>query len=293
MNAAAAICPKCGLPVPADAPAGLCPSGLVAGGFSQAEISPTAASESIPDATLHIVIPEDAALPGGAPRRLGKYELLEEIARGGMGIVYKARHTGLDSLAAVKLIRAGLLATPTDVERFQREARAAAKLQHPNIVSVHDIGEQDGQHYFSMDYVPGANLSELARTRPFAPKDAARIMAAIASAIHYAHQQGVLHRDLKPSNVMLTPEQQPRVLDFGLARLAHDDSRLTQSGAPMGSPCYMPPEQCGSGPRTVPVRCGRAQVKDHWMSGDASSVVAAAGGDRPRAGGQSEIRNPN
>jgi WD40 repeat protein/serine/threonine protein kinase len=231
--------------VPADAPAGLCPRCLVAGGFSGTQLADTTDEEADAQATLHIVIPEDAALPSGVPRKLGKYELLEEVARGGMGIVYKARHTGLDAIVAVKLIRSGVLATPTDVERFQREARAAAKLQHPNIVSVHDIGEQDGQHYFSMDYVPGANLAELARTRPFSPKQAAEITRAVALAIHYAHGQGVLHRDIKPSNVILTPEQVPRVLDFGLARIATDDSQLTQSGTPMGSPCYMPPEQCG------------------------------------------------
>ncbi|MBI2948137.1 MAG: protein kinase, partial [Verrucomicrobia bacterium] len=223
----------------------MCPSCLVAGGLSAAEIPSLPKSESDSKATLHIVIPEDSALPPSAPRRLGKYELLEEIARGGMGIVYKARHTGLDSIVAVKLIRSGVLATPTDVERFQREARSAARLQHPNIVTIHDIGEQDGQHYFSMDYVPGANLAELARTRPFSPKQAAEITARVALAIHYAHQQGVLHRDVKPANVILTPEQQPRVLDFGLARIVADDSQLTQSGAPMGSPCYMPPEQAG------------------------------------------------
>jgi serine/threonine protein kinase/dipeptidyl aminopeptidase/acylaminoacyl peptidase len=254
MSAAVSPCPKCGQAVPADAPAGLCPRCLVAGGFTGTQLAATTADESDSKATLHIVIPEDAALPGGASRQFGKYQLLEEIARGGMGIVYKARHTGLDSVVAVKLIRSGVLATPTDVERFQREAKTAAKLRHPNIVTIHDIGEQDGQHYFSMDYVAGASLAELARTRPFSPKQAAEIVACVAEAIHYAHQQGVLHRDLKPANVILTPEQQPRVLDFGLARHAQDDSKLTQSGAPMGSPSYMPPEQAAGRTRATDER---------------------------------------
>jgi WD40 repeat protein/tRNA A-37 threonylcarbamoyl transferase component Bud32 len=193
--------------------------------------------------TLHIVIPEEAALPEGAPKRLGSYELLERIAQGGMGVVYKARHAGLDRVVALKMIRSGVLATPRDVERFQREARSAAKLRHPNIVTIHDIGEQEGQHYYTMDYVPGENLCERARTKPFSPRQAAEITAGVAAAIDYAHQSGVLHRDIKPANVILTPEQQPRVLDFGLALILADDSTLTQTGTPVGSPPYMPPEQ--------------------------------------------------
>jgi serine/threonine protein kinase len=170
MKVAAAPCPKCGQPVPADAPAGLCPRCLASNAVSEMGQVDAPDLDSDSKQTLHIVIPEDAALLSGAPRQLGRYELLEEIARGGMGLVYKARHTGLGSTVAVKLIRSGVLATSADVERFQREARAAARLQHPNIVRVHDIGEQDGRHYFSMDYVPGANLAELARTRPFSPQ---------------------------------------------------------------------------------------------------------------------------
>jgi WD40 repeat protein/tRNA A-37 threonylcarbamoyl transferase component Bud32 len=255
MKTIAATCPKCGAPVPGDAPIGLCPRCLFAGGIAVADdASPASGEQADSKATLHIVIPEDAPLLTGTAHRLGKYELLEEIARGGMGVVYKARHTGLGSLVAVKMIRSGVLAAPADVERFQREARAAARLQHPNIVTIHDIGEQDGQHYFSMEYVPGTNLAELARRRPFGPRQAAEIAAGIASAIHYAHGQGVLHRDLKPANVILTPDDQPRVLDFGLARVAQDDSQLTQSGAPMGSPCYMPPEQAAGKARETDAR---------------------------------------
>jgi serine/threonine protein kinase/WD40 repeat protein len=213
----------------------------VKGGFSHDEAP--AGSKSGPGDTLHIVIPEEAAFLHGAPKRLGSYELLEVIAHGGMGVVYKARHAGLDRIVALKMIRSGVLATPRDVERFQREARSAAKLHHPNIVAIHDIGEQEGQHYYTMDHVPGENLSERARTQPFSPRQAAEITAAVAAAIHYAHQSGVLHRDIKPANVILTPEQQPRVLDFGLALILADDSALTLTGTPVGSPPYMPPEQ--------------------------------------------------
>ena len=249
------ICPKCGRGVPSDAPGELCPSCLFAGGLTTENVleekNPV---DSDPQSTMHIVLPEEIRLPGNAPVALGKYEILEEIARGGMGIVYKARHVGLDNVVAVKVIRSGVLASPAAVERFQREARAAASLHHPNIVAIHDIGEQDGALYFSMDYVPGANLANLSRLRPFAPRAAAEIAAAVGSAIHYAHQQGVLHRDLKPANVILTPEQQPRVLDFGLARLAKDHSELTQSGAPMGTPGYMPPEQAAGRSDSIDAR---------------------------------------
>ncbi|MHC1766450.1 MAG: WD40 repeat domain-containing serine/threonine protein kinase [Verrucomicrobiia bacterium] len=238
--------------MPPDAPDDLCPGCLFLGGLSQ-ENSP---AESKPDSggTLHIIIPEDAGFPLGAPKRLGNYDLLERIAQGGMGVVYKARHIGLDRVVALKMIRGGILATPKDVERFQREARAAARLHHPNIVTIHDIGEQDGQHYYTMDYVVGENLADLARVKPFSPREAAKMTAGIAAGIHYAHQHGVLHRDIKPANVILTPEQQPRVLDFGLALVLADDSRLTLSGTPMGSPPYMPPEQAAGQTRRTDAR---------------------------------------
>ena len=257
MKLASATCPQCRQPIPVDAPAGMCPRCLVAGGLSETNLaepnSPAKITSLDPESTLHIVIPEDSALPAGAPRKLGDYELVEEIARGGMGIVYKAWQPGLERFVAVKTIRSGLLATTADVERFQREAKAAAKLHHPNIVGIHEIGGQDGQHYFAMDYVAGDSLATLARAQPFLPEQAAQITATIAEAIHYAHGQGVLHRDLKPANVILGPDG-PRVLDFGLARLAQDDSQLTQSGAPMGSPCYMPPEQAAGRTRTLDAR---------------------------------------
>src|SRR5262245_11688272 len=252
MNPTSRVCPNCGRQVPPDAPADLCPSCLLMGGLSQ----PESWFESKPDSgsTLHLVIPEDAPLPEGVPTRLGNYELLEKIAQGGMGVVYKARHAGLDRFVALKMIRSGVLATPRDVERFQREARSGAKLHHPNIVTIHDIGEQEGQHYYTMDYVPGENLSERARTRPFSPLQAAEITTGVAAAIHYAHQSGVLHRDIKPANVILTPEQQPRVLDFGLALILADDSTLTQTGTPVGSPPYMPPEQAAGQTRHIDAR---------------------------------------
>src|ERR1041384_4613550 len=176
-------------------------------------------------------------------KRFGDYELLEEIARGGMGVVYKARQVRLNRLVAVKMILAGEFASKEFVRRFRAEAEAAALLQHPNIVAIHDVGIHDGQHYFTMDYVAGQNLSQLVGTRPLPPAKAARYMQLVAEAIHYAHQQGILHRDLKPSNVLIDSNDQPRITDFGLAKILANDSDLTLTGQVMGSPSFMPPEQ--------------------------------------------------
>src|SRR6266511_3403138 len=151
-------------------------------------------------------------------RYFGDYELLEEIARGGMGVVYRARHLKLERIVAVKMILAGQFASKQIIQRFRGEVMAAALLQHPNIVAIHDVGIHDDQHYFSMDYVEGQNLSQLVSNRPLPPAKAARYVKLIAEAIHYAHQQGILHRDLKPSNVLVDASDQPRITDFGLAK---------------------------------------------------------------------------
>lgn len=181
--------------------------------------------------------------PLGKIKYFGDYELLEEIARGGMGVVYKARQTSLNRIVAVKMILAGQLASEADIRRFHTEAEAAANLQHPNIVAIHEVGQQEERHYFSMDYVEGQNLAALVRERPLPPAQAAALVKTIAEAIQYAHQRGILHRDLKPQNVLIDEHGRPRVTDFGLAKHAGADSNLTQTGAVMGSPSYMPPEQ--------------------------------------------------
>ncbi len=138
---------------------------------------------------------------------------------------------------------AGQLAGDADIRRFHAEAEAAANLQHPNIVAIHEVGEHEDRHYFSMDYVEGQNLAALVRERPLPPAKAAELVKTIAEAIQYAHQRGILHRDLKPQNVLIDEHERPRVTDFGLAKRTGEDSGLTQSGAVMGSPSYMPPEQ--------------------------------------------------
>jgi tRNA A-37 threonylcarbamoyl transferase component Bud32 len=180
--------------------------------------------------------------PAAKVRYFGDYELLEEIAQGGMGVVWKARQSNLHRDVALKMIRAGTLATSAEVARFHREAEAAANLQHPNIVAIHEVGEHEGRHYFSMDLVEGRDLGAIVAEGPLAPQRAARCVKIIAEAIHFAHQRGTLHRDLKPQNILIDGADQPRITDFGLAKTA-TDSQLTQSGVIMGSPSYMPPEQ--------------------------------------------------
>jgi len=176
-------------------------------------------------------------------RYFGDYELLEEIGRGGMGVVYKARQLSLDRIVAVKMILAGHFASAAEVERFRREAVAAAGLQHPGIVPIHEIGEQQGLHYFAMDYIAGQSLSELPRQTIPSTLQSAAYVRDIAAAVDYAHRHGVLHHDLKPSNVLVDRLGQPRITDFGLAKLGETGSELTASGQTLGTPSYMPPEQ--------------------------------------------------
>ncbi len=231
----ASVCPQCGKSLSADAPQGLCPQCL----FNAALPGHSAPTSFPRDDSSSTIAPE----AGIRLRYFGDYELLEEIARGGMGVVWKARQVSLNRLVAVKMLRAGVLAGKDEVERFLREAEAAANLQHPHIVAIHEVGEHEGRHYFSMDYVEGQDLGALVRQGPLSAERAARYVKIVAEAIHFAHQRGTLHRDLKPQNVIIDTADQPRVTDFGLAKSLTEDSGLTQSGVVMGSPSYMPPEQ--------------------------------------------------
>jgi hypothetical protein len=182
--------------------------------------------------------------PGTRVRYFGDYELLKEIARGGMGVVYRARHVSLQRVVALKMILAGNLASPDDVQRFHREAKAAANLDHPNIVPIHEVGEHEGQHYFSMKLIEGGSLAS--RGLPLPARQAAELLATVSRAVHHAHQRGILHRDLKPGNILLDAKGQPYVTDFGLAKRVASGQSLTPSHAIVGTPSYMPPEQARS-----------------------------------------------
>lgn len=179
------------------------------------------------------------------PATVGDYELIEELGRGGMGVVFRARQISLGRTVAVKMILRGRLASESDLQRFLAEASATARLEHPNIVPVYEVGEIDGRPFFSMQLVEGETLAQIGARGPLPARQAAEIVAAIARAIGVAHRHDVLHRDLKPSNILISPEGTPMVTDFGLAKQSGTEVDLTRSGMLLGTPAYMAPEQAG------------------------------------------------
>lgn len=179
----------------------------------------------------------------GLPRDFGAYELLEEIGRGGMGVVYKARQKGLDRVVAVKMILASHLASTEHVRRFHLEAKAAAGLRHPHIVHIHEVGQLHGQHFFAMEYVEGKSLAERFAGGTIDLETGVRLLEKVARAVDHLHSHGVIHRDLKPSNILVDEEGQPYVSDFGLAKVRWPGSDMTATGVIAGTPSYMAPEQ--------------------------------------------------
>jgi serine/threonine-protein kinase len=187
-----------------------------------------------------------AALP-----RVPGYEMEAVLGRGGMGVVYKARHPRLNRAVALKMLLAGPYAGPGELERFFREAQTVAGLRHANIVQVHEAGDVDGRPYFAMEFVEGGSLAQNLTGKPQPPRQAAALVATVAEAVHTAHQRGVVHRDLKPGNILLTADGTPKLTDFGLARQLDSAGGLTQSGAPVGTPSYMAPEQAEGKSRDI------------------------------------------
>ena len=188
--------------------------------------------------------PQRARGPTGWPVVPG-FEILEELGRGGMGVVYKARQISLNRLVALKMVLAGAHAGPVTLARFHKEAQALASLQHPDIVQVHDIGQVGGLPYFSLEFIDGGSLAAHIDGRPQDIRQAAWTIRILARAIHAAHVQGIVHRDLKPANILLTADGRPKITDFGLAKRVGDDTDQTCSGTIVGTPDYMAPEQAG------------------------------------------------
>jgi len=236
-------CAECGALLPTRWPKALCARCALDGMLDVSDADTRIRSGEGPSSSSGNQASPAGPLPNATGGRFGDYELLEEIARGGMGVVYRARQISLNRTVALKMILSGQFASKQEVLRFRAEAEAAANLRHPNIVAIHETGEQEGRHYFSMEFVQGRNLSEIAAEGPLPARRAAQYARIVAEAIHYAHEQGVLHRDLKPSNVLIDENDQPRITDFGLAKRARGDFGLTVTGQLLGSPNFMPPEQ--------------------------------------------------
>ena len=244
------ICTKCGTKIPSDAPEGLCsrctlkaalgilPDTPVAGSASSAVDSAEADDPGGPASSMPATA-RAADLLG----EVGDYELLEEIGRGGQGVVFRARQKGLNRTVALKVISLGQWASKAHLKRFRREAKAAASLDHPGIVPIYEVGERDGSCYFSMKFIEGGQLDEVVRRTAISIRQAAELIAKVARTVHYAHEYGILHRDIKPGNILLDTEGEPRLTDFGLARLIESESTVTRTMEVMGTPSYMAPEQ--------------------------------------------------
>ncbi|MGI8437584.1 MAG: protein kinase domain-containing protein, partial [Chthoniobacterales bacterium] len=210
--------------------------------FGAADDSSGVASAEADDATsaLHVEIPKRAA---GLLGELGDYELLEEVGRGGQGVVFRARQKSLNRIVALKVISLGPWASKAHLKRFRLEAEAAARLEHPGIVPIHEVGERDGSCYFSMKFVEGGQIDEVALREPMPIRRAVELITKVARTVHYAHEHGILHRDIKPGNILLDAKGEPHLTDFGLARLVETESTMTRTLDVLGTPSYMAPEQ--------------------------------------------------
>ena len=229
------ICRKCGARIFSDAPEGLCARCVlkialaIPPGAPVAEVEDPGPVEKV----SHVKVPARAAELRG---ELGDYELLEEIGRGGQGVVFRARQKSLNRTVALKVIGLGQWASKAHLKRFRREAEAAASLENPGIVPIHEVGERDGSCYFSMKFIEGGQLDEIVRREPMPIRQAAELIAKVARTVHYAHEHGILHRDIKPGNILLDAKGEPHLTDFGLARLLETESTVTRTLEVLGTP---------------------------------------------------------
>jgi serine/threonine protein kinase/Tfp pilus assembly protein PilF len=242
------VCRKCGAKIFSDAPEGLCTGCVLETALgifpdTVAGVADPASADLKPDnadAVSHVKTTSRVAKLLG---ELGDYELLEEVGRGGQGVVFRARQKSLSRIVALKVIGLGQWATPAHLKRFRLEAEAAARLDHPCIVPIYEVGERDGQCYFSMKFVEGGQLDEVVKHTPISIRQAVELIAKVARTVHYAHEHGILHRDIKPGNILLDGKGEPHLTDFGLARLVESESTVTRTLEVLGTPSYMAPEQ--------------------------------------------------
>src|SRR6059058_811188 len=250
MTSATRLCPKCGSEIPADAPEGGCPGCLLESGLGVLPDSPVAAGHHGSSAE-NVQTNDTNAAPHSKKAEhlvemlgeLGDYELVEEVGRGGQGVVFRARQKSLNRTVALKVISLGQWASKAHVKRFRREAEAAGSLDHPSIVPIYEVGERDGSCYFSMQFVEGGQLDEVLKRTPMSIRHGAELIAKLARTVQYAHQHGILHRDIKPGNILLDQQGEPHLTDFGLARLVETESTITRTMEVLGTPSYMAPEQ--------------------------------------------------
>src|SRR6266513_1871489 len=242
------ICRNCGAKIFSDAPEGLCTGCVLEAAIGMAVAGgddPGRPASSMPATTPDDVAPTSQKTVRAAELlgELGDYELLEEVGRGGQGVVFRARQKSLNRTVALKVISLGQWASKAHLKRFRFEAEAAACLEHPGIVPIHEVGERDGSCYFSMKFVEGGQLDEVARREPIPIRRAVELIAKVARTVHYAHEHGILHRDIKPGNILLDAKGEPHLTDFGLARLVESESSVTHTLDVLGTPSYMAPEQ--------------------------------------------------
>ena len=245
MKTANRFCRKCQAKILADAPEGLCTACLFETGLDLF-VSDNRDARSAPESPRN-----QSARPAKTLADFGDYELLEEIGRGGQGVVYRARQKSLNRTVALKVIGLGHWATKAHLKRFRLEAEAAAGLEHPGIVPIHEVGERDGSCYFSMKFVEGGQLDAVAKREPIPIRRAVELIVKLTRTVHYAHERGILHRDIKPGNILLDAKGEPHLTDFGLARLVEPESTVTQTVEVIGTPSYMAPEQAAGNNATV------------------------------------------
>jgi serine/threonine protein kinase len=215
----------------------------LAEGLAKAPSASRVLNPPMDDVTQTLTLRRQEAAVAATEQRIGDYQVVAELGRGGMGVVYRAEQISLPRTVALKMLLDGDLASPANLARFRAEAQAVAGLDHPHIVPVYEVGEQLGRPYFSMKYIEGTTLARRLADGPMPARDAAALLADVARAVDYAHQRGVLHRDLKPSNILIDLDGKAHVTDFGLAKRFEEDAGLTRSGAILGTPSYMAPEQ--------------------------------------------------